>query len=122
MRDGGTQDGLSSPAASKASQQNVPRKKKRGGIVEALAECESVCVSFYEPVIWLRASSQPIKGNKTTFNPGLQTQDWGRHRTHSHAGKVLQELLAAPQSIYISLFMPVDSVFFWYIWGGGVWV
>lgn len=63
---------MSSQAASIASQQNGPRKKKRGGIVEALAVCESVCVSFYEPVIWLTASSQPIKGNKTTSNPGLQ--------------------------------------------------
>lgn len=40
--EGETQDGLSSQAASRASQRNAPRKKKRGGIVEALAVSESV--------------------------------------------------------------------------------
>lgn len=45
-----------------------------------------------------------------------------RRRTNSCAGKVLQELLATPQSVYIGLVLPVNSVFFWHIWGGGVWV
>lgn len=52
-------DGLS-------SQQNAPREEKRGAIVAALAVCESVRGSFYEPLLWLPASSQPRKGRKTT--------------------------------------------------------
>lgn len=94
--------------------QNAPTKKKRGSIVRALAVCESVCVSFYEPVIWFRASSQPIKGNETTFSPRLQAP-----RAHHMPEQAEDKVSRWHQCVHQFVNADEFSLFFGMFWGGG---
>lgn len=77
---------------------------------------------FYEPVIWLRASSQPIKGGQTTVKPGRQGPS--AHRMQEQAEDKLSRWQSAagttsnPAECLHQCVYAVNSVFFRQIWGG----